>query len=289
MTFNRDADIGGGKVSKRGKATMAAGGGLGLIALLLVGQLLGVDLSGFVGGGDGSTASTIALECQTGADANEDVECRVVGAAASLEDYWSDEAPDIGLDYRSPADVVLFDTSAQTACGTATSAVGPFYCPLDEKIYLDTDFFGELRSRFGARGGPLAEMYIVAHEWGHHIQQIAGILDSTRDGQTGPTSNTVRAELQADCFAGAWVGAASSTTDASGTPFLEPISDAQIRDALSAAAAVGDDRIQEQTRGQVDPHSFTHGTSEQRQRWFLVGFEQGAAACDTFAVGGSEL
>ena len=291
MTFNRDADIGEGRVSKRGKATAAVGGGLGLVALLLVGQLLGVDLTGFIGGeGDGSTASTISLEkCQTGADANEDAECRVVGAAASLDDYWGEAAPVLGIDYRPPTDVVLFDQAVQTGCGSATSATGPFYCPLDERIYIDITFYDELRRRFGAQGGPLAEMYIVAHEWGHHIQQIAGILEATRDGQTGPTSNAVRVELQADCFAGAWAGAASSTEDESGTPFLQPITDAEVRDALSAAAAVGDDRIQEQTQGRVTPHSFTHGTSEQRQRWFLTGFRQGAAACDTFAVGGSEL
>ena len=291
MTFNRDADIGDGKVSKRGKATIAAGGGIGLIALLLVGQLLGVDLTGFIGGGDdGSTASTISLDkCQTGADANEDPECRVVGAAASLDDYWEGTAPDLGIDYRPPDDLVLFDEAVQTGCGSATSATGPFYCPLDERIYIDVSFYDALRERFGARGGPLAEMYIIAHEWGHHIQQVLGILESTRDGQTGPTSNAVRVELQADCFAGAWAGAASSTEDASGTPFLQPITDAQVRDALSAAAAVGDDRIQEEVRGEVDPHSFTHGTSEQRQRWFLTGFREGAAACDTFAVGGTEL
>jgi len=285
MTFNPNSDIGGGKVSKRGRNTgIAVGGGLGVIALFVISQFLGVDLTGLVGGGAAPETESSLEQCQTGADANENVECRMVGAAASLDAYWSQESPELGLDYAGPQDFVLFDQATTTGCGSASSATGPFYCPPDQTIYIDVSFYDELRGRFGSSGGPLAEMYVVAHEWGHHIQNLAGVLERAQDGQTGPTSNAVRVELQADCFAGAWAANASEVPDESGVPFLQPITDAQIADALSAASAVGDDRIQEATQGQVTPHSFTHGSSEQRQRWFLVGFQQGAGACDTFSV-----
>lgn len=285
MTFNPNADIGGGKASKRGRNTgIAVGGGLGVIALFVLSQFLGVDLTGLVGGGAQPQEEQSLEQCQTGADANENVECRMVGASASLEAYWAQEAPELGLDYVGPQDFVLFTASTTTGCGSASSATGPFYCPPDQTIYIDVTFYDELRGRFGSSGGPLAEMYVVAHEWGHHIQNLAGILERAQDGQTGPTSNAVRVELQADCFAGAWAANASEVPDSSGTPFLQPITDQQIADALSAASAVGDDRIQQATQGQVTPHSFTHGTSEQRQRWFLTGFQQGAGACDTFSV-----
>ena len=287
MTFNPNADIGGGKTSKRGRNTgIAVGGGLGVIALVIISQLLGVDVTGLLGGGGGQPAAEDSAleECQTGQDANERVDCRMKGAAASLEDYWVDAAPTIGVAYASPQGFVLFTDAVATGCGNASSATGPFYCPPDQTLYVDTSFFDQLESQFGASGGPLAEMYVVAHEWGHHIQNLAGVLERAQDGQTGPTSNAVRVELQADCFAGAWAANASEVPDSSGTPFLQPITDQQIADALSAASAVGDDRIQQATQGQVTPHTFTHGTSEQRQRWFLTGFQQGAGACDTFSV-----
>ena len=285
MTFNPNADIGGGKASKRGRNTgIAVGGGLGVIALFVLSQFLGVDLTGLVGGGAAPETESSLEQCQTGADANENVECRMVGASASLEAYWQQEWPAIGLNYVGPQDFVLFSGGTTTGCGSASSATGPFYCPPDQTIYIDVTFYDELRSRFGSSGGPLAEMYVVAHEWGHHVQNLAGILERAQDGQTGPTSNAVRVELQADCFAGAWAANASEVPDESGVPFLQPLTDAQIADALSAASAVGDDRIQEATQGQVSPHTFTHGTSEQRQRWFMTGFNEGAGACDTFSV-----
>jgi hypothetical protein len=285
MTFNPNADIGGGKASKRGRNTgIAVGGGLGVIALFVIAQFLGVDLTGLVGGGAAPETESSLEQCQTGADANENIECRMVGASASLEAYWQQAGPEIGLDYVGPQDFVLFSGATTTGCGNASSATGPFYCPPDQTIYIDVTFYDELRSRFGSSGGPLAEMYVVAHEWGHHVQNLAGILERAQDGQTGPTSNAVRVELQADCFAGAWAANASEVPDDSGVPFLQPITEAQYRDALSAASAVGDDRIQEATQGQVTPHSFTHGTSDQRVRWFTTGYEQGAGACDTFSV-----
>ncbi len=292
MTFNPNSDISGGKTSRRGRTTgIAVGGGLGAIALLLLSQFLGVDLTGLIGGGGGQPAEpdSALAECATGADANERIDCRMQGAAASLEDYWQDAGPEIGVDYVGPQDMILFSQAVATGCGNASSATGPFYCPPDQTIYIDTSFYDTLEQQFGADSGPLAEMYVVAHEWGHHVQNLAGVLDSTRDGQTGPTSNAVRVELQADCFAGAWAAAASSTKDPQGVTFLQPITREQYTEALSAAAAVGDDRIQQTTQGQVNPHQFTHGTSEQRVRWFEAGYEQGAGACDTFGVSGNQL
>ncbi len=291
MTFRDDADISDSSVRRSGPGRgLAIGGGagiIGVIAVFLIAQFTGVDLSALLGGGTtaGPAPETTELsECDTGADANASIDCRIAGAAVSLDDFWIAAAPQIGVTYRTP-DAVIFEQSVDSGCGAATSAVGPFYCPTDETIYLDTGFYDDLRTRFGAEGGPLAEMYVVAHEWGHHIQGLAGALTSADRGDTGPDSDAVRLELQADCFGGAWAGAASDGPDA----LLEPITREQVAQALDAAEAIGDDRIQEQTSGQVSPESWTHGSSEQRQRWFALGFEQGVTVCDTFSVPGDEL
>lgn len=279
MTFNEGSDISGGRVSRRGRNTGIAvgGGGLGLLAIFLIGQFLGVDLTGLVDPGTGggpAPAETTLDQCKTGEDANEDLDCRMKAAAASLEDYW-----DGTLEGATPTQIVLFTGGVSTGCGSASSAVGPFYCPPDQTIYVDTAFFDQLQS-FGSSAGPLAQLYVVGHEWGHHIQNITGIMEQANLQTSGPASDGVRLELQADCFAGAWIKDA---------PFLDEPSDSQIRDALSAAAAVGDDNIQEQTQGQVQPETWTHGASESRQKWFLAGFQQGASACDTFAASANEL
>jgi predicted metalloprotease len=290
MTFNEGSDISGGRTSRRGRTTGIAlgGGGLGILAIILIGNLLGVDLSGLVdpnAGAPGTSPTDSSLEqCQTGEDANENLDCRMKGAAASLEEFWSNT-----LDGATPTEIALFTGSVNTGCGGATSAVGPFYCPRDQVIYIDTAFFEQLRTQFGSSGGPLAQLYVVGHEWGHHIQNITGIMSNLNLQTTGPASDGVRLELQADCFAGAWIAGASTTLDDSGTPYLKPPTDAEIRDALSAAAAVGDDNIQEQTQGQVQPETWTHGSSDARQKWFLVGYQQGANACDTFGASASEL
>lgn len=291
MTFNDDADISNSSVRRsrpgRGLAIGGGGGLIGLVAVFLIAQFTGVDLSGLLGGGTGggpAPETTELSECNTGVDANASVDCRVAGAAVSLDAFWVDAAPEIGVQYREPG-AIIFEQSVSTACGQASSAVGPFYCPDDETVYLDTGFYNDLRTRFGAEGGPLAEMYVVAHEWGHHMQKLTGALESADRTDTGPESDVVRLELQADCFGGAWAGAASDGQDA----LLEPITREQVAQALDAAEAIGDDRIQEQTSGQVSPESWTHGSSEQRQRWFTVGFEGGVTACDTFAIPGGEL
>ena len=297
MTFNDDSNIRNPRVRRRGRTTAVAAGGGGLLVLVLAiaGPLLGVDLgplAGLLGGGATGGASsdggTILDECKTGEDANRLDVCRVQGAVSSLEAYWAAEAPGIGITFR-PANAALFTDSVGTGCGNATSATGPFYCPPDETLYIDTAFFDELSSRFGANDQPLAQMYVVAHEYGHHMQQIGAIFDGTDRTDTGPGSDTIRLEVQADCFAGAWVREASETEDANGVTFLEPVTPQQVTDALSAASAVGDDRIQQSAGGGVNPETWTHGSSEQRQKWFTMGYESGPGACDTFAVSAEEL
>ncbi|KTR38136.1 neutral zinc metallopeptidase [Curtobacterium oceanosedimentum] len=297
MTFNEDSQLSGGKVKRRGRTAAIGGGGVGVAAIVvfLVAQFTGVDLSGLVGDGSGTTQiqqqdETVqpAEECRTGRDANQRVECRMEGAAESLDAYWTGEADSLGIAYTTPG-FWLFDGSTDTGCGQASAATGPFYCPPDRSIYLDTAFYDDLQSRYGSSGGPLAQMYVVAHEWGHHVQQLQGTFADTDRSGTGASSGSVRVELQADCYAGAWVGSAATTRDASGETFFEPVTRAQIADALSAASAVGDDSIQERATGRVDPDSFTHGSSAQRQAWFTRGYERGATACDTFSVPGSQL
>jgi predicted metalloprotease len=297
MTFNDDSRLRGGKVKRRGRTTAIGGGavGVGAIVVFLIAQFTGFDLSGIVGGGNGLTtiqqegeSVDAASECRTGRDANLRVECRMEGAAESLDTYWTSEARSLGISYTAP-EFFLFQDSTDTSCGQASAATGPFYCPPDRAVFLDTAFYDDLQSQYGSSGGPLAQMYVVAHEWGHHIQQLQGSFANTDRSGTGASSGSVRVELQADCYAGAWVGDAATTKDVNGETFFEPITRSQITDALSAASAVGDDSIQERATGRVDPDSFTHGSSEQRQRWFLRGYQQGATSCDTLSIPGSAL
>jgi predicted metalloprotease len=292
MKFRNNARLDSSQVQDRrgmkSGGTMALGGG-GIGALIVAAIII---FSG--GGGDSANQALDALngldvnqgepndlsdECQTGADANERDDCRIVAVVNSVQDYWGDT-----VDGYQQATTVFFTDSVSTGCGNATSAVGPFYCPADTTIYIDLGFYDELRNRFGAEGGPLAEAYVIAHEYGHHISNLTGALDRSRDGTTGPTSGSVRAELQADCYAGAWAANAESTG------LIEPLTEADVADALDAASVIGDDRVQETMGGGVDPESWTHGSSEQRMRWFRVGYETGDAnQCDTFAAAGSDL
>jgi len=283
MTFRRDAQLDPSQVEdRRGRRVsgggLAMGGGIGTIIIAVIVLLMGGNLGSLLGGAPGAMAegpvgSQAAAECQTGADANERQDCRVVGTVNSLQEYWPDAFAEAGRQY-TPATTVLFSDAVSTACGSATSAVGPFYCPLDQKVYIDLGFYGELEQRFGAQGGPFAEMYVLAHEYGHHVQNLLGLLDAGRD--SGAEGGAVRVELQADCFAGVWAANAVSTG------LLQPLTQAQVAQALDAASVIGDDRIQQQTTGQVNPETWTHGSSEQRQRWFMTGLQGGdASVCDT--------
>jgi uncharacterized protein len=288
MTFRDRVRLNPGQIRDlrgRGAGGLAVGGLGGIGALLLIGYLLlGGDpaalgsLDNFTTTGGPGDNTTLQQECQTGADANEREDCRIVGYVNSVQEYWSDAAAVVTGSAYSPAQTTFFTDAVSTGCGSASSQVGPFYCPLDQNVYIDLGFFDQLRSRFGAQGGPLAQAYIIAHEYGHHVQNLAGTLQSASRGDTGPESDAVRIELQADCFAGAWAGNAVETG------YIEPITREQIAQALDAAAAVGDDRIQEQMQGQVNPEAWTHGSSEQRQTWFTTGLESAdPRSCDTFS------
>lgn len=270
----------------RGTRGMAIGGGVGGLVILLLALLLGVDPGGITSQQgyntqDVNTPGFDSSVCRTGADANRIVQCRVIATGNSVDAVW-DQLWD---QYTRPG-MVLFSGSVNTACGTATSEVGPFYCPADKTAYFDTDFFEVLKSQFGSSGGPLAQMYVVAHEYGHHVQNLLGTLAQAQRGPQGAEGNSVRTELQADCFAGVWAHyAAVTNAPGSDEPYLEPLTDADIADALSAAQAVGDDRIQQAATGRVNPEAWTHGSASQRQHWFTVGYQTGNPnKCNTYGM-----
>jgi uncharacterized protein len=254
---------------------MAIGAGGGLIGLVfLLVQVLGGGGSTDLALGGDEPAADLSAECRTGEDANQSEDCRILAVVNSVQESWQGR-----LDGYQQAETVFFSGGTNTGCGQASSAVGPFYCPLDRTVYIDLTFYDELRSRFGASGGPFAEAYVIAHEYGHHVENLLGVLERSRDGSTGPESSSVRVELMADCLAGMWA------EDAERTDVIEDLTQEDIEDGLSAASAVGDDRIQQQAQGRVDPESWTHGSAEQRQRWFMIGYREASIdACDTFAT-----
>jgi uncharacterized protein len=241
---------------------------------------------GLSGGGGGPEETTDRYDqCRTGADANENVDCARRAVAFSLERYWTDTLPkQTGTRYQ-PTQIKTFTGGVSTSCGNASKDVGPFYCPTDQTIYLDTTFFEDvLEGQLGGKGGDFVEPYVIGHEFGHHIQNLLGTLGQVRS-QTGPTSDAVRLELQADCYAGMWTRGATGTTDDSGVRIFESIDEADIREALDSAKAVGDDRIQQQGGGEVNPEQWTHGSSEERARWFTNGYNATSIKdCDTFSA-----
>jgi len=278
VRFRKGAQLDTSQISdRRGMGPAAVGGG-GIIAIIVLVITL---LNGGGGGGTGTTGlqlgepgADLSKECTTGDDANQRDDCRIVGVVNSVQTFWGTQ-----LDGYQPAKTVFFTDQVDTGCGTASSAVGPFYCPADRQVYIDLGFYDELRTRFDAQGGPFAEAYVIAHEYGHHVENLNGVLERSRDGTTGAQSSGVRVELQADCLAGMWAKGAVDTG------VIEELTEADISDGLNAAAAIGDDRIQEQAQGQVNPESWTHGSSEQRQKWFLTGYgSDRIERCDTFAV-----
>lgn len=286
MTFDPNARLdpssvtdarGSGRLGGRTGGIAVGGGGLGLV-IVIVALLLGVDPNALLGGATGGAApdingpnSSALAACKSGTDANKREDCQIVGYVNSIEGFWTSQ-----MKGYKHAETVIFSEAIDTGCGGATSSTGPFYCPVDKNVYLDLGFFTELQDRFGAKDAPFARAYVVAHEYGHHVQDLLGDLKSGGN-DTGATGRSVRTELQADCYAGVWAH------NAQATGFITPLTADQIAAADAAAKAVGDDHIQQSSGGGVNPDSFTHGTSEQRVRWFTTGYQSGAPGdCDTF-------
>ena len=299
MSFNDNVTLDTSQVRSGGgggaPGGMVVGGGIGGIILLILALIFGINPGDVTGGGTttaqdqveagGDQSSEAFAACKTGADANENTECRVIGTVNSVQAFWAGELPRFGKEWQDTT-TVLYSGATQSACGTASNQVGPFYCPLDKSVYIDADFFQILEQQFGSSAGPLAQEYVVAHEYGHALQDQLGLLDRAQQDPQGAESGAVRIELMADCLGGVWANHATTVEDEdTGQPFLKPLTEQDIKDALSAASAVGDDSIQEKTQGRVTPENWTHGSSAARQRWFLQGFKTGDLnQCDTFAV-----
>jgi len=255
-----------------------AGGGIGTIVLALVALYFGVDPSVVLQGLNVESTNSTSTTSQPISPEQEQLKDFVSVVLADTEDTWTALFHDMNGSYQEPK-LVLFSGVVQSACGMAESAMGPFYCPGDHKVYIDLGFYDELRQRFGA-AGDFAQAYVIAHEVGHHVQNLLGISDKVhtaqqRAGRDGANALSVRLELQADCLAGVWANHADRTRN-----ILET---GDVDEALTAAAAIGDDNMQKQAQGYVVPESFTHGSSEQRVRWFNQGFKNGTLEqCNTF-------
>ncbi|GAB3699383.1 KPN_02809 family neutral zinc metallopeptidase [Mariniluteicoccus flavus] len=283
MQYNENSPLDAGQVTSGGGGgggRIAVGGGIGtMIILFILSQILGVDLTGLAGGGQPQDqgSETTMSQCKTGGDVEKNRECRWVAYTNSIQGYWSKS-----LQGYQMTQTKLFTGQIQTACGTASSAVGPFYCPADKFIYLDTGFFDQLIQQLGAKGGDAAEAYVIAHEYGHHISNQTGVMEQVNraGNETGPQSPAVRLELQADCYAGVWMK--NATADPNGP--IKGITQDDLDRAVDAAKAVGDDRIQQQSQGRVNPEKWTHGSSEMRKYWLAQGYNSGdPRSCDTFS------
>lgn len=264
-----------------------ATGGIGLVVVVVV-VLVFVVVS-FVRGGSSDQRSSVPTDlsqCSVGTG-RPSLECRIGYDVTSVQDFWAQALPAQADTSYQVAKVVWFTSSTPSGCGQATAGQGPFYCPVDKQVYLDPTFFEDmLQGQLGATGGDLAEAYVVAHEYAHHVQDLRGILGRNQSSDTGPTSASVRIELQADCLAGVWVHAAATVKDQDGRVLISGITDADIASAIDAARAVGDDRIQQETQGRVDEEKWTHGSAAERVHWFTQGYHAGKiTACNTFAPG----
>jgi predicted metalloprotease len=296
MRFDDDSQLdtsqvqdtrGRGGFPRSGGVAIGGGAGiLGVIVFILL-QLLGggTTSSGVLPGVDQvqGSGSNLKEECKTGADANAKQDCRVVAVVNSVQEFWAAELQRRNAQYQL-APTQLFSGATQTGCGAASADVGPFYCPPDGTVYIDLSFYQELQTKFGAKGGPFAQAYVLAHEYGHHVQDLAGTMAKVGGSRSGAQSGSVRLELQADCYAGLWAHHATTEPGPDGgDPLVERITEEDIADGLNAAAAIGDDRIQERFQGTVNPETWTHGSSAQRQKWFETGYRTGDLdQCNTF-------
>ena len=276
---------GGGGGGRRGPG-IAVGGGIGGILVLLLALFFGGNVGDLLGGLTADQGQQGQLEpadpnkCKTTNDIATDPDCRWAAYEVALTDFWSQA---YGEGFEPPAAVQLFTGQVATACGTGTSEMGPFYCPGDTIIYLDDEFMGQLLQQLGTERSHAAELYIVGHEYGHHISNLTGQMKAARAGgnQTGPKSGQVRLELQADCYAGAFF---ANTIKDPNSP-IEKVTQDDLDRIVEAARAVGDDHIQKQSTGRVVPESWTHGSSAMRQYWTAVGFQSGDPnKCDTFST-----
>lgn len=273
---------GGGNIEdRRGLGAVATGGmGIGGVVLALAGYFFfGIDPSTTMGVVNSVSPQAQQQEGLRGTPADE--AGRFVDVVSTnVDQVWTLKFKEAGQTYRPPDSIVIYDQATGTGCGMGQSAMGPFYCPADRKVYLDLSFWQELETKFGA-GGEAARAYVIAHEIGHHVQNLTGASErAQRMGAKGAESGSVRLELQADCYAGVWAANASAVSG--GQVALDP---RDIEDGLRAAAAVGDDTLQRRSQGQVMPDAFTHGSSEQRMRWFRKGAQSGdPGACDTFGA-----
>ena len=228
--------------------------------------------------------SEVQQECQTGADANAKLDCAAVADIDSIQAYWVRELSKLGKQY-APVPTVWFSGQVQTGCGGATSDSGPFYCPADQRVYIDLTFYEDLHKQFGTEGGLFPDAYVLAHEYGHHVQDLLGIESRVRT-QQGPTSDSVRLELQADCFAGVWAKHATEPGPNGEPPLITEITQDDFNRALDTAGRIGDDWIQKNLGGgTVNQNTFTHGTSAQREKWLTTGYRTGnPKACNTFSA-----
>lgn len=287
MTFREDLTKSENRARTGGGGRrMAAGGGIGSLVLVGLFLLLGgnpADIGQILGSPEQETQQSAGyLEgCDTGADANARADCRVEWTGISVDKVWEKVLPEqAGLQYTKPG-LVVFKNTTMSGCGMASANTGPFYCPADNSAYFDVSFFNQLE-RLGGQNAPLAQMYIVAHEFGHHVQKIEGTLGLSNYNNPGADSNAVKVELQADCYAGLWAHHADDGQDA----MLETITDEQVQSAMETARAVGDDNIQQRSGGEVRPDLWTHGSSKDRANAFLTGFREGTmSSCDTLGRG----
>jgi uncharacterized protein len=304
MSLNPDAQIDTGQVEdRRGSGggfgipiSFGGGGGRGGLVGLIVTVLLvlvggGFGASQLLGGDNGGGADNGNLN-QTCSTANpnrlQNLDCRNTLYVNSIQNFWQTELPQVYGQQYQPAKTVFFSQRTQTGCGAADSGTGPFYCPVDKLVYIDLTFYTQLTEQFGAKG-EFAQPYVLAHEYGHHVQDLLGTMDQVdRLRQRDPGSDnrySVMLELQADCFSGVWSAHATQTKDASGHPIFTQVSPQNIQDAVTAAGAVGDDTIERKAGQQVNPDTFTHGTSAQREEWFSRGYQSGdPKACNTFGT-----